>query len=79
MHCGNVFLVDVRSPTFKMVSSKLASLEVSKHIHVTTTITSTSSEPNLLASLARFKLSFYLNTSGEMESMNFRDMVIDSD
>ena len=79
MHCGNVFLVDVRSPTFKMVSSKLASLEVSKHIHVTTTITSTSSEPNLLASLARFKLSFYLNTSGEMESTNFRDMVIDSD
>ena len=62
-----------------MVSSKLASLEVPKHIHVTTVITSTTSEPNLLVSLARFKLSFYLNTSGEMESVNFRNMVIDSD
>ena len=82
MQCGNIFLVDVRSPTFKMVSSKLASLEVPKHIHVTTDIASAGSEPtpsNLLASLTRFKLSFYLNTSGEMESMNFRDMVIDSD
>ena len=79
MRCGNIFLVDVQSPTFKMVSSKLASLEVPKHIHVTTDITSTSSEPKLYVSLARFKLSFFLNASGEMESMNFRDMVIDSD
>ena len=28
MRCGNTPLVDVQSPTFKMVSSKLASLEV---------------------------------------------------
>ena len=75
---GNVFkfLVDVRSPTFEMISSKLASLEVPKHIHVTNI---DGSERNLLASLPCFKLSFYLNTSGEMESTNFRDMVIDSD
>ena len=79
MQCGNEFLVDIRSPTFKMVSSKLASLEVPKHTHVTTIVTSTGSDPNLLISLPRFKLSFYLNTSGEMESINFRNMVIDSD
>jgi hypothetical protein len=79
MHCGNIFLVDLGSPTLEMVSSKLASLEVPKHNHVTTIITPTGSEPNLLASFTRFKLSFYLNTSGEMESTNFPDMVIDSD
>jgi len=72
---GDTFLIDVRSETFKMVSDRLKPLEVPSHLHITTG----GSSGLLSSSLPRYKLSFFLNASLELESKNFRDMVVDLD
>jgi len=75
MRQGDTFLIDVRSETFKMVSDQLKPLEVPSHLHITTG----GSSGLLSSSLPRYKLSFFLNASLELESKNFRDMVVDLD
>jgi len=76
MRQGDAFMIDVRSTTFKMISDQLEPLEVPSHIHITTR---GSSVFKLSSSLPRYKLSFILNASLELESRNFRDMVVDLD
>ena len=75
MRQGNTFMIDVRSATFQMVSDRLKPLEVPSHIHITTG----GGVFELSSSLPRYKLSFILNASLELESRNFRDMVVDLD
>ncbi|RDB23567.1 hypothetical protein Hypma_009273 [Hypsizygus marmoreus] len=75
LHVGNLrFLVDIRSPTFKMVSSVLGPLESPRYLHVSFSTGSS----NLLVELPRYKLSFFMNASLELESNNLREMVIDT-
>ena len=76
MEQGNTLLIDIRSPTFEMISTRLKPLENPGHIHVATTATDGF---NFLASLPRYKLSFFLNRSHQLESTNFREMIVDAD
>ena len=76
MKQGNTLLIDIRSPTFNMISTRLKPLESLGHIHITTTA---SDRVDLLVSLPRYKLSFFLNLSHQLESTNFREMIVDAD
>jgi len=75
MEQGNTLLIDIRSRTFNMILTRLKPLESPDHIHITTTA---SDGVSLLASLPRYKLSFFLNRSYELESTNFREMIVDA-
>lgn len=67
-------MLDIHSPTYAMVSRRLKPLEIPEYLHITST-----GRHNLSIDLPRYKLSFFLNTNGEIESNNMRDMVVDSD
>jgi hypothetical protein len=67
-------MVDIRSPTFKMVSACLAPLERAEYL----TVTCSSDEDTLSVHLPRFRLSFFLNSRGFLESHNWPGMVIDA-
>ena len=76
MEQGTTLLIDMRSATFNMISTRLKPLESLGYVHITTTA---SDEVNLLASLPRYQLSFFLNRSYQLESTNFRGMIVDAD
>ncbi|RDB23570.1 hypothetical protein Hypma_009270 [Hypsizygus marmoreus] len=70
---ASLFMVDFRSNTYRMVSTRLKPLEIPDHIHITS-----AGAWDLSVDLPRFKLSFFLNINQELESSNLRGMVIDS-
>lgn len=66
-------LVDIRSETFKGIAARLLPLEQSSHLTMFR-----NHDRQLSIDLARFGLSFFLNTANELESTNMRDMVVDN-
>jgi hypothetical protein len=64
-------LIDIRSSTFDVVSGLLSPLESSKHIIAIHTA------QTLEVSLPRFRLSFFVNTTGELECRNMPGYVVD--
>ena len=71
------FLVDMRSQTWAMVSSLLKSLDSPEHLVVTTSTTGMSTAPRLSVALPRHGLSFFVNSDGDLESDDFKEMVYD--
>ena len=68
-------LIDIRSPTFLMISRLLSPLESPEHIIITHTITQTNRL--LEASLPRMRLLFFVNQDSELECKNMPGYVID--
>jgi hypothetical protein len=78
-HCDmrrrpSTLMVDIRSPTFKMVSACLAPLESAEYLTMTYSLDGF----RLSVDLPRFRLSFFLNSGGFLESHNWPGMVIDA-
>ena len=71
---SSLLLVDIRSPTFQMVSSLLKPLEHAEYLFMTYS----KDGRTLLVDLPRFGLSFFLNSGRLLESKNMLGMVIDS-
>lgn len=69
------YMVDIHSPTFRMVSAALKNFE---HREFLTVIYSCDSK-SLSVDLPRFRLSFLVNSTGSLESHNLPGMVLDSD
>ncbi|KAL4070379.1 hypothetical protein J3A83DRAFT_4390668 [Scleroderma citrinum] len=77
-HCikkGHKILLDIRSPSWKMISSRLEPLEVPQNLIIT--LTSGCDKPEVSVELPRYGLTFFINNHGELESCNLRDMVYD--
>ena len=80
MYKGRECLVDVHSPTWKMVSRRLKCLDIPENLIITTLPIDT---PQLLpvhrlsVFLPRYSLSFFINEDGDLESRDFKDMVYD--
>jgi hypothetical protein len=66
-----VDLIDIRSATFRMISSSLSALESPKHIIITRT------NQALEASLPRLRLLFFINPTSELECRSMLGYVID--
>ena len=91
MYKGREALVDIRSPTWEMVSKCFQCLngavdnldmENTQHNDLLITMSSINSPrsaqvPRLSVTLPRYSLSFYVNEWGELESRDFKDMVYD--
>jgi len=67
-------LIDIRSRTFKVVSSLLSPLEPPKHIMAT----HHDSAQTLDVSLPRFRLSFFVNTNWELECRCMPGYIVDN-
>src|SRR5882762_2692185 len=66
-------LIDIHSPTFYQISTRLKPLEYAQYL----TVTYTADCHSLSVDLPRFRLSFFLNEELELESQNMPGMVID--
>ena len=80
MYKGHECLVDVHSPTWKMVSHRLKCLDVPENLIITTLPIDTHlSSPVRRVSvvLPRYSLSFFVNEDGDLESRDFKGMVYD--
>ncbi|PBL01428.1 hypothetical protein ARMGADRAFT_1059170 [Armillaria gallica] len=75
MSTPSLHMIDIHSPTFYMVASRLKALEDPEFI----IITSPSESPNQLfhVDLPRFQLSFFLNADKALECQNLPEMLID--
>ena len=69
----SLFLIDIRSPTFQMISTSLRPLESANNLIITYSY----NDGKLSVDLPRFRLSFFLNDSNLLESQNLPGMVID--
>jgi len=70
---SSIRLIDIRSPTFRVVSSLLSPLESPKNIMVTRDSTQT-----LGVSLPRFRLSFFVNANWELECRTMPGYIVDN-
>ncbi|KAH7917777.1 hypothetical protein BV22DRAFT_1042213 [Leucogyrophana mollusca] len=75
MRRGKATLVDVRSRTFKMISGRLQSIEAEEHLIVTQV--SDISGSSLTVEIPRFRLTFFVDDEGELQSHDLGDMVVD--
>ncbi|KAL4077945.1 hypothetical protein J3A83DRAFT_1702057 [Scleroderma citrinum] len=75
MKKGQTTLLDIRSPSWKMISSRLEPLEVPQNLIVT--VNPGRDAPEVTVELPRYGLTFFINSHGELESRNLRDMVYD--
>jgi hypothetical protein len=66
-------IIDIRSTTFDVVSRLVSSLESPEHITVTVVYTTQTLE----VSLPRLRLSFFVNTNGELECRSLPGLIID--
>ncbi|KAG9122623.1 hypothetical protein FRC07_000929, partial [Ceratobasidium sp. 392] len=69
-----VFLMDSQSLMFRSIIDQICPLEDPRYIHVT--ILSSASQ-RLLVQLPRMKLDFFMNDEQQLESNNFRGLVVD--
>ncbi|KDQ56360.1 hypothetical protein JAAARDRAFT_70670 [Jaapia argillacea MUCL 33604] len=69
----SIRLIDIRSPSFAMISACLEPLEYKEYLMPTCN----SVGESLVIDLPRFRLSFSLNTHGNLECQNLPGMVID--
>ncbi|KAF8550407.1 hypothetical protein OG21DRAFT_1446652 [Imleria badia] len=79
---GRESLVDIRSPTWDMVSRRLGCLDIPDNLIITASpVDRAPSSPSLQLSvtLPRYGLSFFVNDGGDLESRDFKDMVYDED
>ena len=79
---GSESLMDKRSPTWAMVSSRLQCLDDPENFIITVSPLDTTRSPPLLqlsVILPRYDLSFFVNDTGDLESRDFKDMVYDED
>ncbi|KAG2140210.1 uncharacterized protein EDB93DRAFT_1161923 [Suillus bovinus] len=75
-NAGGATLVDIRSPTWDMISKRIRPLEDTCYIMVT--CNQRSGNTHLLkADLPRYGLEFFIDEDGELQSRNMRNMVID--
>ena len=78
-------LVDIRSPTWCMVSCRLECLDIPDNLIITSSpvdgvhFSESSSSHRLSVALPRYGLSFFVNDGGDLESRDFNDMVYDED
>ena len=70
-------LVDKRSRTWAMVSSLLEGLDLSDNLIVTATTANSPQMAQLCVALPRHGLSFFVNSDGDLESNDFKEMVYD--
>ena len=80
MHKGHELLIDMRSPSWAMVSSLLKPLDASPNLLVSVfPIDSGGNSPSLRLSvvLPRYGLSFYVDEDGDLRSRNIQGMVYD--
>jgi hypothetical protein len=70
-NCAFISLVDIRSPTFQMISRPLSALESPEHITIVRT------PQTVEASLPRLRLSFFINDKSEIECQSIPGYVID--
>ena len=75
MKRGHTILLDIRSPSWKMISSHLEPLEKPRNLVMT--VTSGGATPEVSVDLPRYGLTFFINCHGELESRNLPDMVYD--
>ncbi|KAG6335416.1 hypothetical protein ID866_3677 [Astraeus odoratus] len=75
MEKGCSKLLDIRSPAWRMISSRLQPLEESHNLIIT--LTANNPSDTVCVELPRYGLTFIINDSGELESRNMRDMVYD--
>jgi hypothetical protein len=66
----SISLIDIRSPTFYMISRLLSALESSERITIVRT-------PKIEASLPRLRLSFFVNDKSEIECRSIPGYIID--
>ncbi|KAH7908220.1 hypothetical protein BJ138DRAFT_1207474 [Hygrophoropsis aurantiaca] len=77
MRCSeSTYMLDIRSDTWKMVSSKLACIERAGYLLVTWD--SAKVDPSMVVDLPRLRLCFFLNDEEDLQSNNISDMVIDT-
>ncbi|KAJ7160668.1 hypothetical protein C8R43DRAFT_881366 [Mycena crocata] len=69
-------MMDIHSPTFTMCSARVAALEETNYL--TITVEGGLSRTDLQVALPRYKLSFFVNTDDELQSVDLRSMVVDS-
>ncbi|KAL4077918.1 hypothetical protein J3A83DRAFT_4369323 [Scleroderma citrinum] len=75
MKKGHTMLLDIRNPSWEMISSRLKPLDVPQNLVIT--LTSGGDTPEVNVELPRYGLAFFINSHGELESRNLRDMVYD--
>ena len=82
MYKGRQLLIDSRSQSWAMVSNLLKPLDASQNLLVTV-CPSDSDQPSsslqLSVALPRYRLSFYVDGDGDLQSHNIRGMVYDKD
>ncbi|KAJ7160687.1 hypothetical protein C8R43DRAFT_343093 [Mycena crocata] len=76
MRRRNLYMINTHSFTFIMCSDRVAALEDRSYLTVTSE--GGLSRFNLQISLPRYKLSFFVDADGELQSDDFRSMVVDS-
>ncbi|KAH7912069.1 hypothetical protein BJ138DRAFT_1112671 [Hygrophoropsis aurantiaca] len=72
----STYMLDIRSDTWKMVSSRLACIERAGYLLVTWD--SAKVGPSMVVDLPRLRLCFFLNDEENLQSKNISDMVIDT-
>ncbi|KAG9308685.1 hypothetical protein JVU11DRAFT_11642 [Chiua virens] len=79
MHKGFDTLVDIKSRTWKMVSSRLDCLDLPEHLVVTTSAFMSDMSPTaqLSVTLPCYDLSFFVNAENDLESGDFKGMICD--
>jgi hypothetical protein len=70
-NCASISLIDIRSPTFDMISRILSALESPEHITIVCT------PQTVEASLPRLRLSFFVNNKSEFECRGIPGYIID--
>ena len=77
---GHESLVDMQSPTWRMVSRRLKCLDIPDNLIITASPADGAQSPpplRLSVTLPRYGLSFFVNNGGDLESRDFKDMVCD--
>ncbi|KAG8215417.1 hypothetical protein J3R82DRAFT_9025 [Butyriboletus roseoflavus] len=80
MYKGRERLIDIRSPSWAMVSDLLKPLDAPWNLLVTVSLNHSdkpSSSSQLSVALPRYRLSFYVDEDGDLQSHNIRGMVYD--
>ena len=78
MHRGHELLIDIRSPSWTMVSDLLKPLDTARNLLVSVLpIDSGPQSLQLSVALPRYGLSFYVDGDGQLQSRNIRGMVYD--
>ncbi|KAF9235920.1 hypothetical protein BU15DRAFT_89398 [Melanogaster broomeanus] len=77
MRRGSQLFVDIRSPTWAMISGLLGPLDRPDNLIITVSPADPASPARLSVELPRYGLSFFVDGDGDLQSHNIRDMVYD--